>query len=171
MAAKVGAKIGKTAGKVGRAGGALVKEGLTRMGSGLKGLAKEGAAITGDFGKGFFRGMLKGPLFNNNLLAGSEGIVRGIAEGAENVRQGRASRQGGVTITLTFEEGMRVRDFRKKAVALQYLADKGVLRRAPNPVVRDSNITAQYKNRLIRDAYERFGKTNPEYFERLRTRI
>lgn len=51
------------------------------------------------------------------------------------------------------------------------MAKRGKLRKAPNPVSRDPSVTRQYKNDLIRRAYDMYGKTDPEKFQSLRARI
>ncbi|HEY7327872.1 MAG TPA: hypothetical protein VH592_09545 [Gemmataceae bacterium] len=74
-------------------------------------------------------------------------------------------------ITLEYQPGWNQRDFVRKAKALQDLAERGKLRKAPNPVPRDPTVTANYKDALIRRAYELYGKSNPAKFNSLRDKI
>jgi len=77
----------------------------------------------------------------------------------------------GATITLSYESGWNVRDFERKAEALQDLAERGKLRKAPNPVPRDPAVAAGFKNRLIRQAYAKYGKSDVARFQSLKKRI
>lgn len=65
------------------------------------------------------------------------------------------------TLRLRYEPGWDLRNFNRKAEALQDLARRGKLSKALNPVVRDRSITTAYKDRLIRAAFDKFGKADP----------
>ncbi len=93
----------------------------------------------------------------------AKSITSGI--GKENLGE------GGRVLVLRREEGLDPDDFRRKAMALQDLARRGKLQRAPSPVTRDPKLGAQYKNRLIRRAYAQYGNEDPERFRSLRKRI
>jgi hypothetical protein len=75
------------------------------------------------------------------------------------------------SITLTYETGWNARDFARKARALSDLAERGKLKKALNPVIRNPSVARQYKNLLVRRAYELFGKNEPARFESLRNKI
>jgi RHS repeat-associated protein/uncharacterized repeat protein (TIGR01451 family) len=77
----------------------------------------------------------------------------------------------GIRLTLELEDGWDIRDFDRKTAALQDLGERGRLRKAPNPVPRDPAVTRDYKNRLIRRAYAKYGLTDPPRFESMRQRI
>jgi RHS repeat-associated protein len=76
-----------------------------------------------------------------------------------------------VDVTVTWLPGMPKGQFSAKTAALRELSDNGVLRKAPNPVARDSSITNKYKANLIARVFEQFGKNNPQFAASLRTRI
>lgn len=71
----------------------------------------------------------------------------------------------GVEITLEFKEGMDMRDFSRKARALQDLAERGKLFKAPNPVVRDQYITQKYRINIENQAEKQWGMTQPDRVE------
>jgi hypothetical protein len=73
------------------------------------------------------------------------------------------------TITLTYKEGMNVRDFDRKVKALQDLAERGRLRKAVNPVPRDPGVVTAWKDRLR----ERISQTitDPAEADRLDTLV
>ena len=75
------------------------------------------------------------------------------------------------SIILAADPAWPRRDFERKLHALQDLASRGKLVRATTPVSRDPSVTADYKNRLIRAAYDTYGKKDPATFQRMRTRI
>ena len=105
----------------------------------------------------------------------------GMAEGAAGLEADLAPRfveqplapgsAPGHSIVLELEEGMNAGAFSRKARALADLAERNRLFKAPNPVARDPNIAAQFKNRLIRAAYRKYGVTDPARFQSLRARI
>ena len=75
------------------------------------------------------------------------------------------------SLRIEYEAGWNRRDFNRKTRALQDLAERGKLRKAPNPVARDPSIPRNYKDALIRRAYDRYGKSDPAKFQSLRARI
>jgi RHS repeat-associated protein len=76
-----------------------------------------------------------------------------------------------VDITVVWRPGMPKSQFKLKAEALQRHSDNGDLYKAPNPVKRDKAITGNYKSDLIGRVYNQFKETNPEFGEKLITRI
>ena len=83
----------------------------------------------------------------------------------------RRADAGRASITLEYETGWNRNDFGRKARALEDLAVRGRLSKGENPATRDPSLTRQYKNRLVRRAYEEFGRSDPATFRRLRDRI
>jgi hypothetical protein len=67
----------------------------------------------------------------------------------------------GVEITLEFKGGMDMRDFSRKARALQDLAERGKLSKAPNPVERNKYVTDRYRAQIKKQAEKQWGKTDP----------
>jgi hypothetical protein len=75
------------------------------------------------------------------------------------------------SLRIEYEAEWNRRDFDRKTRALQDLAERGKLRKAPNPVARDPSIPRNHKDALIRRAYDRYGKSDPAKFQSLRARI
>ena len=77
----------------------------------------------------------------------------------------------GVTIELEYKDGMDVRDFNRKVKALQDLAERGKLSKAPNPVQRDPRVTAQYRAKILKSAKKQYEETNPGVYQKIQSRI
>jgi len=77
----------------------------------------------------------------------------------------------GVEITLEFKEGMDMRDFSRKARALQDLAERGKLFKAPNPVVRDKYITEKYRYKIKEQAEKQWKKSDLERYQNVKKLI
>jgi len=77
----------------------------------------------------------------------------------------------GVEITLEFKEGMDMRDFSRKTRALQDLAERGKLSKAPNPVKRNKNITAQYRSTIMKSAEKKYKDSDPIKYQRIKEKM
>jgi len=71
-------------------------------------------------------------------------------------------------LKLTREAGWNARDFSRKARALQDLAERGKLGKASGTAAMRTGATGQYKNQLIRRAYDTYDKATAD---RLAARI
>lgn len=109
LAGKAGEVLGKAAGKVGRATGALVSEGLSRVKSGLKGLVREGAAIGRDFSRGFGEKLGEGLRERMGELSGADlgmhTLAEAIGEGIERASEGFTTRA--IQRTIDSPDGLR----------------------------------------------------------------
>jgi len=74
-------------------------------------------------------------------------------------------------VTLSLEAGWDVASFRRKALTLQDLASRGKLRKASGTKALRTGAGGQYKNRLIRRAFELYGKSDLAKAESLKARI
>ena len=77
----------------------------------------------------------------------------------------------GVTIELEFKDGMDVRDFNRKVKALQDLAERGKLSKAPNPVQRDGSVTKAYRTKLQERAQKQWKESEPERYKNVKQLI
>ncbi|MBP9693377.1 MAG: DUF637 domain-containing protein [Alphaproteobacteria bacterium] len=88
----------------------------------------------------------------------------GIASRAAEAMGGKA----GVTVELEYKPGMDPRDFHKKVEALKDLANRGKLSVAERPIVRNENLTRQYRKNLVDRAKSMWGSTEPERVKALK---
>jgi filamentous hemagglutinin len=77
----------------------------------------------------------------------------------------------GVALTLEFKEGMNMRDFNRKAKALQDLAERGKLFKAPNPVQRNPQVTAAYRARIKKQAAKQWKDSDPQKYQKIKEKI
>jgi len=95
-------------------------------------------------------------------------LAKAIVEGEEALKVLQEAR---ASLKITFKAGLNRRDFLRKVKALQDLAKEGKLVKAANPVARNELLGGQYKDRLIKRAYEMFGRSDPAKFNSLKSKI
>ena len=78
---------------------------------------------------------------------------------------------GEATISLKFIEGMNARDFARKAKSLQELGEAGELIRVMNPVARDPNVAANYRQDMINRIWQQYGQSNRDFANTLIDRV
>ena len=66
---------------------------------------------------------------------------------------------------------MPINEFNRKVNALKELGEQGVLYKAENPVLRDPSVTRAYRQDMIKRIWNQYGKTNPEFANKLIDRI
>ncbi|HOV28286.1 MAG TPA: hypothetical protein PK566_18270 [Pseudobacteroides sp.] len=97
--------------------------------------------------------------------------VKAGVNGKGNGNAGVGGADDAVEITLRHKEGMPINEFNQKANALKELGDKGLLYKAPNPVVRDPSVTRAYRQDMIKRIWKQYGKNNPEFANKLIDRV
>ena len=76
-----------------------------------------------------------------------------------------------VTIRVRQTPGMKGYQFRRKMDALRKLGEEGKLYKATNKVLRDKRITDNYRQDMIRRIHQQYGRSNPEFAERLIAKV